>query len=107
MSRFASGARRNCSSDHPAATEIRAACGNVSAVAIESPATPYLLIDGDVLERNLARMASYVAAHDLKLRPHAKTHKSQRIARRQLRHGAVGITTSKVGEAEALRPACD
>src|SRR4051812_37108745 len=78
-----------------------------AAVPPDSPATPYLLIDTDIVERNLVRMTAYVASHDLKLRPHAKTHKSLRIARKQLRHGAIGITTSKVGEAEALRPACD
>jgi D-serine deaminase-like pyridoxal phosphate-dependent protein len=36
------------------------------------------------------------------LRPHAKTHKSVEIARRQIAAGAVGVCCAKLGEAEAL-----
>jgi D-serine deaminase-like pyridoxal phosphate-dependent protein len=35
-------------------------------------------------------------------RPHAKTHKSADIAKRQLAAGAIGICAAKLGEAEAL-----
>jgi D-serine deaminase-like pyridoxal phosphate-dependent protein len=64
--------------------------------------TPALLIDLDVMERNLARAAEYVRAHDLKLRPHTKTHKTPELARRQLLSGAAGLTVAKVGEAEVM-----
>jgi D-serine deaminase-like pyridoxal phosphate-dependent protein len=64
--------------------------------------TPSLVIDAAVVERNLARMAEYCRARGLALRPHAKTHKSLHMARRQLAHGAVGLTVAKVGEAQAL-----
>jgi D-serine deaminase-like pyridoxal phosphate-dependent protein len=64
--------------------------------------TPVLVIELDALTRNIARMASFAAAHGLKLRPHAKTHKSPEIARRQVAAGAVGACCAKLGEAEVL-----
>jgi len=64
--------------------------------------TPALLLDKPKLERNIKRMAEFVAAGPAKLRPHAKTHKCVEIAKLQLDAGAVGITCAKVGEAEAL-----
>jgi D-serine deaminase-like pyridoxal phosphate-dependent protein len=68
-------------------------------------ATPALLIDLDRLENNIARMASHAVAHKIALRPHAKTHKSAEIARRQIAAGAPGICVAKLGEAEALAEA--
>jgi D-serine deaminase-like pyridoxal phosphate-dependent protein len=67
--------------------------------------TPSLVIDAAAVERNLARMADYCRAHGLALRPHAKTHKSLHMARRQLAHGAAGLTVAKVGEAETMAAA--
>src|SRR5437867_329437 len=64
--------------------------------------TPALLIDLDVFERNLARVAEYAKAHRLRLRPHTKTHKVPAIGRLQLASGAVGLTVAKVGEAEVM-----
>ncbi len=64
--------------------------------------TPALLVDLDIMERNLRRVASYAAEHNLRLRPHTKTHKSPEIARRQLSLGAAGLTVAKVGEAEVM-----
>jgi D-serine deaminase-like pyridoxal phosphate-dependent protein len=65
-------------------------------------ATPALVLDVAAMDRNIAAMAAFAAAHGLKLRPHAKTHKSGEIARRQIATGAVGICCAKLGEAEAL-----
>ncbi|HLY20774.1 MAG TPA: alanine racemase [Bryobacteraceae bacterium] len=64
--------------------------------------TPALLVDLDVMERNLSRVAGYARSHALRLRPHTKTHKSPRIGRRQLDLGAAGLTVAKVGEAEVM-----
>ncbi len=64
--------------------------------------TPALLIDLDIMERNLARAAEYARANDLALRPHTKTHKIPELARRQLASGAAGLTVAKVGEAEVM-----
>jgi D-serine deaminase-like pyridoxal phosphate-dependent protein len=64
--------------------------------------TPALVIDMDVFERNLARMAEHARKSGVRLRPHAKTHKSVEVARRQIAAGAIGICCAKLGEAEAL-----
>jgi 3-hydroxy-D-aspartate aldolase len=64
--------------------------------------TPALVIDLDRFESNIARMAEHARAAGIALRPHAKTHKSVEIAKRQLAAGAVGICAAKLGEAEAL-----
>jgi D-serine deaminase-like pyridoxal phosphate-dependent protein len=64
--------------------------------------TPALVLDLDAMERNLARMASFAREHRLRLRPHAKMHKSAELARLQMQHGAVGVCVQKTAEAEAL-----
>jgi D-serine deaminase-like pyridoxal phosphate-dependent protein len=61
--------------------------------------TPSLLVDLDCLARNLDRMSTIARDAGLNLRPHSKTHKSLDIARRQLAHGAIGITVAKPQEA--------
>lgn len=67
--------------------------------------TPALCVDLDALEANITTMQSRLAARGLGARPHAKTHKSADIAKKQLAAGALGICTSKVSEAEALMAA--
>jgi len=64
--------------------------------------TPVLVLDVDALDRNIAAMASLAASHGVGLRPHAKTHKSVDIAKRQLAAGAAGVCCAKIGEAEVL-----
>lgn len=64
--------------------------------------TPALLIDVDILERNLERVAAYARQHGLRLRPHTKTHKMPWLGRRQLDMGAVGLTVAKTSEAEVM-----
>ena len=64
--------------------------------------TPALLIDAAILDSNLQRMAAYCAVHDIRLRPHTKTHKIPQIAHMQIRYGAPGITVAKVSEAEVM-----
>lgn len=67
--------------------------------------TPYLVIDEQLLEANLAAMAEHARRLGVALRPHAKTHKSVEVARRQLAHGAVGLTVATVAEAETFADA--
>ena len=64
--------------------------------------TPALVLDLDLFEANLSRMAALARKAGVGLRPHAKTHKSAEIARRQIAAGALGICCAKLGEAEAL-----
>jgi D-serine deaminase-like pyridoxal phosphate-dependent protein len=69
---------------------------------IEDLPTPAVLVDLDVLERNIARQADRARAAGIRLRPHAKTHKSPEIARMQLAAGAAGISLAKTSEAEVF-----
>lgn len=64
--------------------------------------TPVLVLDVDALDRNIAAMAALIAGRGVALRPHAKTHKSVDIAKRQIGAGAAGVCCAKIGEAEAL-----
>jgi D-serine deaminase-like pyridoxal phosphate-dependent protein len=64
--------------------------------------TPALLIDLDIMERNLERVAAYTREHGLRLRPHTKTHKIPALGRKQVELGAVGLTVAKVSEAEVM-----
>ncbi|WP_082876753.1 DSD1 family PLP-dependent enzyme [Hydrogenophaga crassostreae] len=64
--------------------------------------TPALVIDLDAMERNLARMAAFARACQMRLRPHAKTHKSAELALLQMAQGAVGVCVQKIDEALAL-----
>jgi 3-hydroxy-D-aspartate aldolase len=64
--------------------------------------TPALVIDLDAMERNMALMAERARALGVRIRPHAKTHKSAIIAAKQVALGAIGICCQKVAEAEAL-----
>lgn len=67
--------------------------------------TPALLVDVDVLEANMQQVASTCRRYGVNWRPHIKAHKSVDIARRQMAHGAVGITCAKLGEAEVMAEA--
>ena len=64
--------------------------------------TPALIIDLDAFEHNLDTMAGFLAGSSVKLRAHAKTHKSPVIAQLQMARGAIGQCCQKVGEAEVL-----
>jgi D-serine deaminase-like pyridoxal phosphate-dependent protein len=64
--------------------------------------TPALLVDLELMEANLNRMASFFQTIPAKLRPHFKNHKCPDLAARQLNAGAIGITCATLREAECL-----
>ena len=64
--------------------------------------TPALTVDLDVLERNIYNMAALCREIDINLRVHTKTHKVPEIATMQVAAGSKGITSQKLGEAEAM-----
>jgi D-serine deaminase-like pyridoxal phosphate-dependent protein len=64
--------------------------------------TPAIVIDVDVMEKNLRRVAEYAHSHKLRLRPHTKTHKIPELGRMQIASGAAGLTVAKVSEAEVM-----
>jgi D-serine deaminase-like pyridoxal phosphate-dependent protein len=64
--------------------------------------TPAVIVDLDIAESNLSRMASLLQANGIRHRPHVKTHKSAYFAHKQLAAGAIGITVAKLSEAEVF-----
>ena len=71
-------------------------------ITIEHLDTPSLLIDADLLERNVLDISSFAKEAGITWRPHIKTHKSVEIAKLQMKYGATGITVAKISEAEVM-----
>ena len=69
---------------------------------LDELSTPAVLVDLDVLERNVAGMQGKARRAGVRLRPHAKTHKSPEVGRLQLAAGAHGLTLAKTSEAEVF-----
>jgi len=64
--------------------------------------TPAILLDLDKLEANIDEMAQLAKRAGLKLAPHSKCHKSPDICKMQINAEAIGVTVSKLSEAEVL-----
>ena len=64
--------------------------------------TPALIIDLDVVEKNIREMQQACDDVGIGLRVHTKTHKTPEIAQMQVDAGAIGIVSQKLGEAEAM-----
>lgn len=75
---------------------------DAAGVSLKGIRTPALIVDLDVMEANLRRMAAFFRDTPAKLRPHFKTHQVVPFALRQVRAGAVGITCARLEHAEAL-----
>jgi 3-hydroxy-D-aspartate aldolase len=69
---------------------------------LEEVDTPALVLDLDSFEKNLSILRETLKGRKVRVRPHAKTHKSVDIAKRQIADGAVGVCCQKVSEAQAL-----
>lgn len=69
--------------------------------------TPTLVVDCEILDRNIKNDHAHLAEAGVRIRPHVKTHKSLEIARRQLAAGAAGVTVATAGEAEVFSQVCD
>lgn len=65
--------------------------------------TPCLILDLDVLERNIKKMGDYAKAHGMRHRAHGKMHKSVDVLKLQEElGGAIGVCCQKVSEAEVF-----
>ena len=64
--------------------------------------TPALLLDLDVMERNMQAVHQRILDAGLHIRAHGKAHKCPPLALRQIAAGARGICCQKVGEAEVF-----
>ena len=71
---------------------------------VEELDTPALVLDLEVMERNIETLHSCFRQGDAKVRPHVASHQCPRIAHRQLEAGGtvdgIGVTTA--GEAEVF-----
>jgi D-serine deaminase-like pyridoxal phosphate-dependent protein len=72
---------------------------------VDELVTPALVVDLDVLDRNIATMAHALDGGHVRLRPHTKVQKSPNLAHRQIAAGAVGVTVASVWEAAAMAAA--
>jgi D-serine deaminase-like pyridoxal phosphate-dependent protein len=72
----------------------------------EDHPTPSLVVHRPTVDENIRRMQEYCNTHALNLRPHTKTHKSLRMAGKQIEAGAAGLTVAKAGEARVMSRAC-
>jgi D-serine deaminase-like pyridoxal phosphate-dependent protein len=74
-------------------------------VAADPFVTPVAIVDVEVMEANLARLAGLAREAGVRLRPHAKTHKTPAVGLRQMAQGAVGLTVATLTEAEIFAEA--
>ena len=72
---------------------------------VASLETPVVVVDLDRTDSRIAAMAAFMRGRGIALRPHAKTHKSVEMARRQIAAGATGLTVATIGEAEVFADA--
>lgn len=64
--------------------------------------TPCMLVDLDLFEQNIRKMADHSKTVGINVRPHVKVHKSVEVAKRQIALGAIGLTVATVAEAELM-----
>lgn len=64
--------------------------------------TPSMVVDLDLFEQNVKKMAAHSKSVGIALRPHVKVHKSVDIAKRQIALGALGPTTATIAESELM-----
>jgi 3-hydroxy-D-aspartate aldolase len=67
--------------------------------------TPSMVVDLDLFEKNVRKLAEHGKTAGINLRPHVKIHKSVDIGKRQIALGAVGLTTATIAESELMSDA--
>jgi D-serine deaminase-like pyridoxal phosphate-dependent protein len=71
-------------------------------VTLHDLPTPAVLVEQPRVLDNIDRMQEAADRRGIRMRPHAKTHKSAVVARWQIDRGAIGICCAKLGEAEVF-----
>jgi D-serine deaminase-like pyridoxal phosphate-dependent protein len=64
--------------------------------------TPCMIVDQELFEQNIRKMAGHGKGTNLNIRPHVKVHKSVDVAKRQIALGAIGLTVATIAEAELM-----
>lgn len=70
--------------------------------ALRALPTPAVVVDLDIVQRNIRQLLVGARANGLAHRPHIKTHRCSELAAMQVAAGCDGITVAKLGEAEAM-----
>jgi D-serine deaminase-like pyridoxal phosphate-dependent protein len=83
----------------------RLARDKIVRVTVRDLPTPAVLIEQPRVLANIDRMQEAADTRGIRMRPHAKTHKSPVVARWQIDRGAIGICCAKLGEAEVFAAA--
>jgi D-serine deaminase-like pyridoxal phosphate-dependent protein len=74
-------------------------------LGLEELDTPFLWVDLDRLEENIAGLSAFFRQARVGWRPHFKGLKVPAVARKAIAAGAIGMTCAKLGEAEVLAAA--
>jgi D-serine deaminase-like pyridoxal phosphate-dependent protein len=85
--------------------EARVARHDLKDLYKEDLPTPCMLVDQEIFEANLRKMANHCRTTGIHLRGHVKVHKSTEIARRQIALGGIGVTCATVAECELMSSA--
>jgi len=85
--------------------EARIARHDLKDVYKEDLPTPCMLVDEQIFEANLRKMANHCQTTGIHLRGHVKVHKSTEIAKRQIALGGIGVTCATVAECELMSSA--
>ncbi|MBX9601663.1 MAG: alanine racemase [Bryobacteraceae bacterium] len=85
-----------------ASLEARFSRGDLRDIHKEDLPTPAMVVDLDLFESNVKKMAEHCRAAGIQLRSHVKVHKSTDIAKRQVASGANGLTCATVAECELM-----
>jgi D-serine deaminase-like pyridoxal phosphate-dependent protein len=96
--------QRPAAASIPASTEEPRADELIGRRLEELP-TPALVLDIEAADRNIARMAEFLSAGSVALRPHIKAHKCPELALRQCQAGAIGVTAATAEEAVVMASA--
>jgi D-serine deaminase-like pyridoxal phosphate-dependent protein len=88
--------------NHFADLEARLARRELKDIFKEDLPTPCMVVDQDIFDSNLKKMADHCTKTGIHLRAHVKVHKSTEIARRQVALGAVGLTCATIAECELM-----
>ncbi len=82
--------------------ESRLARRDLKGISKEDLPTPCMVVDQEIFESNIKKMADHCSKTGIHLRAHVKVHKSTEIARRQIALGAIGLTCATVAECELM-----
>lgn len=64
--------------------------------------TPCMIVDLEMFEQNIRKLAGHSKIAGINVRPHVKVHKSVEVAKRQIALGAIGLTVATIAEAELM-----